>query len=400
VVQAPPTDPDSSGAWVIAILAIAAVIPAQNAFADAQDPLNVVVGGRVTHDSNVFRVSNNPQSDVISSANVGLRLDKPYAQQRFQAEVTQNVTRYAEFSYLDFDGLDYRAAWLWHLSPRLSGTLSATHTESLIQFENTIGAQRDVRNADNRVFALDWSAFGGWHLLLGASQSKQASEVTVQPFPDFRSITGEGGIMYEVPSGSSVALIHRSTQGDYLDNTAGPSGPGANDYREVQNEVKAGLILNPNSTLTGRLAWLERTHDTATERDFSGLAGDLGYRWTPSPKLGFEWAASRKLSVYQDTNSNYVVDTSLIFTPSWKIREKVTLRMRLERVDSDFRGGTAPSAGPPRSDTTTAALLGADWLPVPSLAVGASLEYRQRSSNISTADYDATIASINASFQF
>src|SRR3990172_8642546 len=53
VAQAVPSDPASSRAWLIATCVIAAMIPAQDAFADEDDPLNVVAGAGVTYDSNV-----------------------------------------------------------------------------------------------------------------------------------------------------------------------------------------------------------------------------------------------------------------------------------------------------------------------------------------------------------
>jgi hypothetical protein len=74
--------------------------------------------------------------------------------------------------------------------------------------------------------------------------------------------------------------------------------------------------------------------------------------------------------------------------------------MRLEVMERDFRGGVVASSVPPRKDTITTAQVGADWMPLRSIALGASLEQQRRSSNESPNNYDATIASINASFQF
>src|SRR6185369_912676 len=77
--------------------------------------VNAVLGGSVSHDSNVFKLSN-AQSDTLTTAFYGLRLDKLYSQQRFQADITQTHNRYSRFSNLNFDALDYRAAWLWQIS--------------------------------------------------------------------------------------------------------------------------------------------------------------------------------------------------------------------------------------------------------------------------------------------
>ncbi|MGH8730416.1 MAG: XrtB/PEP-CTERM-associated polysaccharide biosynthesis outer membrane protein EpsL [Burkholderiales bacterium] len=400
VAQAVASDPASSRAWLIATCVIAAVIPAQHASADEEDTLNVVAGAGVTYDSNLFRVANDPQSDIISNASVGLRIDKRYAQQRFQFDITETASRYGNFSQLDFDALDYRGAWLWHFSPRLSGTLSASRYENPVPFEDTLGfKRRDVRTNENYVFSLDAWVSGGWHLLLGASAEKQTSEQPFQTTPDFRSVSGETGVRYLTPSGNSITVNQRLIVGEYLDSVPDPTNSGDNDYRQYEGELQANWILNGYSTVTGRLGWVERKNDIATQRDFSGPVGDLGYRWTPTDKLGFEWIASRRISIYLRVVSSYVVDNVLSFTTVWRARDKVTLRMRLEVAESDFRGGVA-SGVPTREDTKTTAQVRGDWMLLRSIALGASLEQQRRSSNESPANYDATIASINASFQF
>jgi len=400
VAQAVPSDPASSRAWLFATCVIAAVIPAKHVFADEDDTLNVVAGAGVTYDSNLFRVSNDPESDIISYANVGLRLDKRYAQQRFQFDITETASRYSKFSELDFDALDYRGAWLWHLSPRVSGTLSASRSEYPVSFEDTLGTRRDVRTNENYVFSLDAWVSGGWHLLLGASAEEQTSEQPFQSTPDFRSVSGETGVRYLTPSGNSITVTQRLIVGEYLHSVLDPIISVNDDYRQYEGELQANWILNGYSTVSGRLGWVERKNDIATQRDFSGPVGDLGYRWTPTDKLGFEWIASRRISVYQRVVSSYVVDNVLSFTPVWRARDKVSLRMRLEVMERDFRGGVVASSVPPRRDTRTTAQVGADWMLLRSIALGVSLEQQRRSSNESTANYDATVASINASFQF
>ncbi len=401
VAQDVPSGPASSRAWLIATCVIAAVIPAQHAFADEEDTLNVVAGAGVTYESNLFRVANDPESDIISKANVGLRIDKRYAQQRFQFDITETASRYSKFSQLDFDALDYRGAWLWHLSPRVSGTLSASRSENPVPFEDRLGInRRDVRTNENYVFSLDAWVFGGWHLLLGASAEEQTSEQPFQTTPDFRSVSGETGVRYLTPSGNSITVTQRLIVGEYLHKVPNPINSVDDDYRQLESGLQANWILNEYSTVTGRLGWVERNHDIATERDFSGPAGDLGYIWTPTDKLGFEWIASRRISVYQRVVSSYVVDNVLSFTTVWRASERVTLRMRLEVMESDFRGGLVASSVPPRSDTRAIARVGADWMLLRSITVGASLEQQRRSSNESLNNYDATIASINAAFQF
>lgn len=388
--------------WLLAatsILIVGSLAPP--AAADEYDVLNLVVGGSVTHDSNLFRLPDS-RSDTISTGYVGLRIDKPYAQQRFQLDVTETASRYREFSNLDLNALSYRGAWLWHLSPRVSGTLSAVHTESLASFEETTGTQRNVRISDNRIFNLDGSLFGGWHVLMGVSQSEQKSEQPFQPVPDFRSVSGEAGIKYLASSGSSIAVTQRLIRGNYLNTVVDPNNSRYDGYRQYESELNASWILNGHSTVTGRLAWLERHNDIFTQGDFSGLAGNLGYGWTPTAKLRLDFSARRDIRPYVDTfsNSTYEVDNVLSLGPTWQATAKIAVRAHLEYGQSYFRGGSAAPTVLSRRDTRTNALLGVNWSPLRSISVGASLEHQRRSSNDLPFNYETTIASVNASLMF
>ena len=121
----------------------------------------IAVGASVAHDSNFFRdpgIVRSPQSETITTGYAGLLIDKPYAQQRFFLSATATAYRYDKNSYLDFEGFDYRAAWYWHLTPRVSGILSADRTQTPTQFQNTI--RPAIRRHDHRQLCVQsrWTA--------------------------------------------------------------------------------------------------------------------------------------------------------------------------------------------------------------------------------------------------
>ena len=208
-----------AGLILVAVCVALSGCVARAAAAEEFDPVTVVLGGSLTHDSNLFRLPGfvDPQavlgkptkSDTIKVVYAGLRIDKPYGQQRFQLDVTDTLYRYDNFSFLDFGALEYRGAWLWHLTPRVSGTLSAEHKEALVPFADYRVFQRNVRTTDSRVFNLDGWIFGGWHLLLGASQSELKNERAFLAEGNYRSAGAEAGIKYVALSGNSLAVTQR-----------------------------------------------------------------------------------------------------------------------------------------------------------------------------------------------
>ena len=364
-----------------------------------QDVFNVTVGGSVRQDSNLFRKPDGQEtSETINSAYVQLRFAKDLSQQRFQFEATETAIRYANLSRLNYDALNYKGTWNWHVTPRISGTLSADRSKSLAPFEDTLGTQRNVSILENRAFNIDGWLYGGWHLLGGISQSDQSSEQQIQTQPDFRSVTVDAGVKYITRAGNSISAQQRTTDGKYQNLTVNPTQP---DYTQDESELRATWALDGKSSMTGRLAWLKRSQDGAPQRDFSGPAGDIAFNWQPTGKLALAFAASRSTGPLQDPSFNSVVNDTLSFTPTWSLSAKTAVNLNLARKTLEYRGtGTVPATGPARSDTLDSMRIGFTWAAMRSLSVGASLETQKRSSNTPGFDYNATIGSINAALTF
>lgn len=396
-----------------AACALAAVFLAPPALGDEYDAINLVLGASLTRDANVFRVPDNApplagfstKSDRISVAYAGVRIDKPYAQQRFQLDAIGTHTRYDTFSFLDFDKFEYRGAWLWYLTPRVSGTLSAEHKEALVPFVDFQGFARNVRTTDSRGFNLDGWVFGGWHLLAGASQSESKSQVPLQAESDYRSTSGEAGVKYVAGSGSSLALTRRSSQGDNLNLVVDPVFFFDNRFRQEETEIKAAWNLSGKSVVNGRLSAIERRHEHFAQRDFSGTAGQLDYTWTPTGKLRLALSAKRDIGPFWDlgsvtANSSYRVTDTLSFAPTWQVDAKTAVRVRVDRMRIDYRGPVIADPRPVRSDTLRSAQVAVDWSPMRYVFFSASLERDSRSSTNPGFEFGDTIGSLSVSLMF
>lgn len=361
--------------------------------------LTVITGATVTNDSNLFRRPGAlAQSETITSGYLGLRLDKALAQQQFQLDITKTVTRYDKFDYLNFDALSYSGTWNWRLGTRLSGKLSASRTESLAPFEDTLGAGRNVRISENQALDADVWATGGWHLLLGISQADQKSEQNLPSrTPDFRASNSSIGVKYLTRAGNSITARRQATDGEY---TNAPAATLNTDYTEDLSELSAEWKLSGASALNARLGWLERDNKDPTRRDFSGPSSSLNYSWNPGGKLSMAVSAGRKTSPLQDLTASYREDSTLSVTPTWRISEKTSAFLRMNYQKSQDRGILVALPTGPRRDTTNTITAGMNWAATRKLAINASVERQQRTSTLATAGYDATIARIGASLAF
>ncbi len=380
---------------------LSALLLSPAAKADNADPINFVAGISEQHDNNLFRESASERSDNITAAYAGVQLDKQYSMQRFKADFTVTAYRYQKFDQLDFVSKDYDAAWLWSLTPYLSGTLSAGRKQQLNTFEDyrsatsTLVNIKNIRVNETQHFEADFSPHGVWHLLGGATRSTQNNSQSFIAEDSYTTNALDAGVKYDFRSGSAVTLMGHERRGSY-DNRS-PSFD--TRFNESEAEAKLSWLISGKSQLNARAAYVSRVHDNFSERDYSGVAGNLNYRWTPGGKLSVTLSASSDLSSYQTDYSSYTRNNTLSISPVYAVSDKVTLRATASISKRSFLGDVGPPSSE-RVDTSKSLSLGVDWTPLRSISVGASLARTSRDSNYTGLDFTDTTAGINANLLF
>ena len=375
---------------------------ALSAAAQQDRPIMGVVGTSETWDSNVFRLNDaaGPRSDRYNATYVGLRVDKPYSQQRLLLDITETAYHYKNFSNLNFNALQYRGAWQWTVTPRVSGTLSADRSESLVNYADFRSTtQRNLRIGENQQASIDALLFGGWHLVGAAFHQQSRAEITFQ-VPSYRATGGEGGIKYLFVSGNSAALNLRSTNGSYISQPLDPVALTDDGFRRSETELLGTWTASGHSAFDGRLAWVDYRSKHFSERDFSGSAARLAYRWTPSAKLSFSFSAAQDVYPWQDSSASYRVDKRLSAGPTWQAGPRTAIRMSLDQVSASYRRPLPGFTGPEHHDTTRIALLGWDWKAWRNLSVNASVQRTRRSSTDASFEFHDTVTTVGASLMF
>jgi exopolysaccharide biosynthesis operon protein EpsL len=366
-------------------------------------PVTVVAGEDLSYDSNLFRQPSfaNPQSDWVSVSHVGLRYDQQVSLQRFQADLIETIRRYDRNTQLNFNSLDYRAAWLWQMGNRFSGTLSADRSQSLVPFEivNNGSTRRNVRTNRNEAFTADAWLFGDWHLLGGFSKNKQsADQATTGIQPNFDAIGRELGIRYLAQTGSAVSLVRRSISGDYLGSGDTTVGSG---YTEDNTEFRVTWVPTVKSTFFGRATRLSRDQTNAPQRNYTGWAGELGYAWAPREQLSFNFAVRRDIVPFLDVTGTHITADSITATAHWRIAARTAAHLGIGHTVSDYQGAASvPLTGPQRRDTDNGINVGVDWSPKYWVTLAAGYQYQIRSSNGATFEFTDNIVRLTALLRF
>ena len=401
--------------WTVACAALPGItLLAQPAIAQVGPlhPFELRLLNATTWDANVFRLpagAPEPQlaqghagkADRFNALTFGLRFDKSYSQQHFVVDLSRTETRYHKFTSLDRNALNNHAQWDWRLGSRVSGTLSADRTESVVGFDDSAGLKNIVTDTATRGFTVDGWLTGGWHLQGGLSEFERKTSGTFAAAPSITQSSAELGVNYIARSGSAATFTSRSRRGSNTGQAVDLVNFIDSGFTMRENELKATWIASAASTLNGRLTRIERRHEHVPQRDFSRYAGELGYAWTPTGKLSFIASARRNVLPWTaDTTASFRIDDTLSIAPSWQIASHTTLRMSASRLSSSFLGPVAPVAGPLRRDVLRSVLVGADWLPHRSVKLSATLRRDHRFSTEAALQYDDTVAAVNAALTF
>jgi exopolysaccharide biosynthesis operon protein EpsL len=328
-------------------------------------------------------------------------LSKSYAQQSVSLDLSQTATRYEKFQFLNRDAFQYQGTWQWHLTPRLSGALTASRNEELVGFEDAEGAQGVVRVVTNRGLTLDGHLFGGWHLLGGLSEARTTNSQVFLAQPDSFQTGVDLGFRYLAPSRSSLSVMRRTRNGTLSSQTVDLVNFFDSRFEQTEYEVAAAWIVTGRSTLSGRVTRISRQHERVPQRDFSGTSGELRYAWSPTEKLGIDLAAARNVTPFASgVSSSFRIDDSLTVTPLWRVSERLSFRMGVSHRTSLFQGAVAPGAGAARRDVYRALDIGANWAPTRNVALGATLRHERRTSSASLSDYDDVVGGLSVSLTF
>lgn len=377
---------------------------------DTADTFNFALGAQMRYDDNLFRLpaAENPlpfsgksrKSDLIYSTDVGIRIDKPYAQQRFQLDATVTDNRYQTHDFLNYSAFDYRSAWLWHLTPRISGVVLAEQTQELNNFADFRDfGQKSIQTNQVHVFSVDGDIGAGMHLLGGLLDVRSRNSQTFQAVGDYRQDGAELGIKYVSAAQNWISLTRRETVGDYRGRVLDPLTQLDTGFNESTTEAALDWHGSVKSEIQAKLGYVDRRHDNFSQRNYAGALGRLLYRWDPTEKLRLDTSLSRNLFSFQENaNSYYVADTFSV-SPVWRYSPKTTLRLRYDYSNRDYRGAIV-SVAEMRQDTVQSLLFAADWQATRKLTIVSTLQHIRRDSNLATYDYDSNSAEISAQFLF
>lgn len=366
--------------------------------AEPPDPVQFRVGVGVEHNTNVLRAPAREQSDEIGVLSVGAKIDRSYSLQRFRADVEASAYRYRSLSHLNYNTLNYLAAWDWSFTPALHGVLSAERRQ-FRDISDTPAGNFEIgrRTERSELFEGIYNIDGAWRALAGVSRTSSSTTVPLSwdASPTVRSARVGGG--YQFASGSSIFVRARRGDGEYK----APLVPGSPaDFRENEADVALKWILTGKTSLDARLGHLEREHDAAPQRDFSGPVGNATVTWDATGKTRVVAGVLHYLSSSGlDTGGNVESDRFFI-GPVWKATAHTSVNARYDRTTREWRDIAPGTLQAGRRDVIQTMSIGVDWEPRRVVTVSGSLRGERVRSSLPGTSYRNRAVAVGVKLNF
>lgn len=380
-----------------------------SAYANDDDGFKLNAGFSQRHDSNLYRLSDRANvlartgkssaAETIGITNVGVAFNKSYSLQRVELALDLVNYDYQNFSNLNSTARNFKAAWLWSITPHLHGVLSSKRTEQLNSYADfTNFNQSNLRTNEDTVFNAEYELGARWRLLGGASHTTQTNQQVILAESDYAADNANIGVRYVLPSGNSLSYRLTNTDGSYLNRALSNVSFYDNGFHEANNEVRLNWVIGSKTNAVINAGHVRRTHSNFAQRDYSGINAGAAFNWnlTGKSRLSISWA--RQLASYQTATSNYSQVDRIVVSPSWQISAKTQLRGTYQFTQRDYLGRPFGGSSDFRKDTTHDTSISLDWQPHRSLTFTAALQNSRRGSNRAGLDFNSNMVTLSAQY--
>jgi len=386
------------------ILALAAPVPAWALF---NDNLEVYVQENITYDSNVFRLSDNiesggvigdsKRSDEIFTTTLGFNFSAPVSLQQFKVAAAYHDQRYRHFTDINYHGHSISAAWLWAVTPHLTGNLSYQEEKILNSFANIQLRRPDLVTSRLAQATAAWMMTPSWRLH-GDTTAGRVEHSDIRELQDLENATAEVGLSYVTAQENRIGVAIRGEKGRSPNEVLLFGLPFDNAYTQSGVGIQGRWVATGHSRFDGRVDYIRRRYEQVTQRNYSGPTFRATYTWTPTGKITVATTAQRDIAPLEDITTTFVLVTGITIRPDWQITDKVSLRGNFAYAKWDYRGD--PQLGLDFEHKVSNAGVSVLWRPFTRWSFGAGVAREVRTSTLPTGDYVVNQATLEARVGF
>lgn len=380
---------------------------------NSENSIEPIVGATFKYDSNLLRLADNSvqktQSEIIKQIRAGIAARWNFKRQQLLVQAVVQQNWFSTYHELDYLAHDVSVQWNWQVGSQLKGELGYQHKRDLGDF----GQQNQLR-LDNFSDQADYFARGAYQFaanwaVSGGLLRKEFSFSDV----DGRFATGRQ-VRNRREDGADIGLRYITSNDNMLGFTFGIAKvlfpereftPGAeidNQYLRKHYDLDWRWNYSVKTQLAGRVGYLQHTAKNLSQYDFDNMTARLNANWEMSSKTALQVSLWRDVSFSGNTNSSFVLEHGMKFTPTWLANPKFSLDLPISYVRQEYAGNPGVSKlveGAEKDDIFTVSL-NAFYKPFEHTQIGAYVGYEQRDSTALSRTYDSTMAGLDLQIKF
>jgi hypothetical protein len=273
----------------------------------SSSPYYIGVSQAFTHDSNIFRDPDGPlvTGDNISTTGVRLGIDQPISRQRLGADLAVKYNKYNNNSQLDNTAYGINLRGDFATVNNISGDVHYTRASFQAPFEDNRSVTRlttkNTESTDEFGLRVQYGLQSKWVLEGTGLYTNQSFSAIQYQYQEQNEGTLGANLRYQPSDLVSVGVGVRGTHGNLPNYTTVGGGTG-DSYNREDLDLLGSWTLSGLTSLNGRISATHSKHNVATERNFTGVTGELGATYKPTGRLNFNAGLSRETN---DAAGNY-----------------------------------------------------------------------------------------------
>ncbi|MDR5172652.1 outer membrane beta-barrel protein [Methylobacillus flagellatus] len=367
------------------------------------DVIRPYVSATYLYDDNLRRRSEK-ESDTSVIGKAGIIIDKDISLQNFYAHFGVTENKYNKNSELNNTGKEIVARWNWAMGTKLNGRLEYYKNEAMLPFADFRGVDLNMRIQERKSFDANWRFHSSWRARYGAQRQDVDYDSSSLNAASFQEDSHQLGVDYLAESGSKVGLVYTHARGTRpVDRPAFFPGIGTvfvnNDYTQQSLKADIRWLYSAKTRLEFLGGYVNRKHDSFSQRDFSGFNAHANGFWSVTDKTSFRAGAWRDANAISIVTSSYVIDSGASASVSYSATSKVILTSSARYQQLKFEGDiTGLDQG--RTDKNKVLSLGVTYNPLDSLSFTTSVSRNLRDSTSQLLNYNSSSISLTGRYEF
>jgi exopolysaccharide biosynthesis operon protein EpsL len=370
------------------------------------------VAATLVYDDNLFRYSDkrmakvalgtDAMSDTTRRTDAGIDVDCKISLQHLRLELNFNQNRFQRFDFLDNDGNAKRVAWDWSIGSHLGGEVSASESKSMAGFNEIRNPVLNERTTKSRLYSANWDFHPSWRLHLQRDETELINSLPAYRSSDRKDTAHEAAIQYHLADGNMIGLSAREVESTYPSRDRFSTFVFGNGNQ--QRDLALNMAWQPSgkTSITGRIARIERTYQELSQRDVKAWGGRVGVDWQPTGKTSLSVSAVRDVSGVDDIAATYVQSDTFTVSPTWAATSKLMMQARASYEKRTYQGdpGFLLGATPQRDDKMKTTGLTISYAPHEKIQMQLAWQKEVRNSSTIGNGYSDNLLSANLRINF